>query len=265
MDTLRLCRGQNRFSTLSDDFQPTVPDVSHSDTESVIDALEFDLSREEDRGHEVPGMLDNGEEPDETMSVVGTEVVPSEPDEELEGRASGAAVLRGAFVSLDQIDLADTLKRRPCVMKSVPRFLKGAFRNALQIAIEAANSSDESVAERGWKLFMLLPRMLLHRPARGGLVSKEKFANRFELFAGGEWLQLLGASAKCDEDAAQAPRRKRRIQGDDLERRVSRASTLVHLGELSSARQALEGATVALGSQETLTLLRPSQATSDAP
>ena len=46
------------------------------------------------------------------------------------------------------IDLADTV-RRPCVMKSTPRFLKGAFRDALQTAIDAANSSDESVAQRG--------------------------------------------------------------------------------------------------------------------
>ena len=38
---------------------------------------------------------------------------------------------------------------------------------------------------------------------------------------------------------------------DDLERRESRAQALVHLGELSSARQALEGAAVAPGSQET--------------
>ena len=39
---LRLRRGQNRFSVLSDD-------VSQGfDIESVIDALEFDLSREED-------------------------------------------------------------------------------------------------------------------------------------------------------------------------------------------------------------------------
>ena len=109
---------------------------------------------------------------------------------------------------------------------------------ALQIAIDVANSSDESVAQRGWQLFMLLPRMLLHRPARGGLISKEKFEH-FDLFARGEWLQLLEMSEQCDEDAARA-RRRRRSQGDDLERRVSRAQALVHLGELSSARQALE-------------------------
>ena len=32
---------------------------------------------------------------------------------------------------------------------------------------------------------MLLPRMLLHRPPGGGLISKEKLVGRFEMFARG--------------------------------------------------------------------------------
>ena len=35
-------------------------------------------------------------------------------------------------------------------------------------------SLDENVAQRGCKLFMQLPRMLLYCPALGGLISKEK-------------------------------------------------------------------------------------------
>ena len=58
-----------------------------------------------------------------------------------------------------------TLRKATVLMKSVPRFLKGAFRKALEIAINAATSADELTAERGWKLF-IIPRMLLHRPAR---------------------------------------------------------------------------------------------------
>ena len=61
----------------------------------------------------------------------------------------------------------------------------------------------------GGKLFMLLPRML-HRPARGGLISKEKFAHLFDLFARGEWLQLLEMSEQSNEDAARARRRRKR-------------------------------------------------------
>ena len=94
--------------------------------------------------------------------------------------------------------------------------------------------------ERGWKLLLLLPRMLLFRPPRGGLISKEKLADRFSAFSRGEWLTLLDASGQWDEQAAVARRRRKR-QGDDVQKRAVRAEMKVALGELSSARQALEG------------------------
>ena len=101
---------------------------------------------------------------------------------------------------------------------------------------------------------MLLPRLLLHRPARGGL--EERFAD----FARGEWMSLLEGSRKCAEEAATAHRRRRRkAQGNDVEKRAARALNFVQLGELSSARQALEGADLAPGNDETLRALRQRQ------
>ena len=61
---------------------------------------------------------------------------------------------------------------------------------------------------------LLLPRMLLHRPPRGGLIAKDKLHQRFQSFVRGEWLMLLEASGRCDEEAAIA-RRGRRHRGDD--------------------------------------------------
>ena len=60
-------------------------------------------------------------------------------------------------------------------MKSVPRFLRGPFRDQ----------------ERGWKLFLMIPRMLLHRGPGGGGIPRNKLIARFEAFARGEWLQLV--------------------------------------------------------------------------
>ena len=51
-------------------------------------------------------------------------------------------------------------------------------------------------------------------------------------------------------------RRKNRRPEQDTARRVSRLVFLVHMGELSSARQALEGASLAPGSEATLNALR---------
>ena len=50
--------------------------------------------------------------------------------------------------------------------------------------------SDGEVPPRGWKLFLLLPRMLLHKQPRGGLTSIEKLGARFQLFAQGQWAEL---------------------------------------------------------------------------
>ena len=60
---------------------------------------------------------------------------------------------------------------------------------------------------------------------------------RFLMFAWG----LLGASATCDEQAARARHLTCHHDGDDVERRIMRVERLVELGELSSARKALEG------------------------
>ena len=55
-------------------------------------------------------------------------------------------------------------------MRCGPQFLRGNCRIAVRTALEeicAGHRSRETVREeRGWKLFLLLSRMLLHRPAR---------------------------------------------------------------------------------------------------
>ena len=136
-------------------------------------------------------------------------------------------------------------------MRSVPHFLKGPFRNALRLALEEAVSEEVIRQERCWKLMLLLPRMLLHRPPRGGLIAKDKLHQRFQSFVRGEWLMLLEASGRCDEEAAIA-RRRRRHRGDDVQKRAARAELKVALGELSSARQALEREEIAPGTRATL-------------
>ena len=113
-------------------------------------------------------------------------------------------------------------------MKSVPRFLRGPFKNALKVAMEAALQEDELSQERGWKLFVMLPRMVLHRPPRGN-IAREKLISRFELFTRGEWSSLLEASQTCDERAVVARRRVRGV-GDNIERRAERATRVGSFG-----------------------------------
>ena len=86
------------------------------------------------------------------------------------------------FESLDMVDLEKVFEVRALVMKSVPGFMKGAFRGALKISLEEIRKGqvarNAETTTRGWKLFMLLPRMLLCRPPRGGLIPRKRLEEK---------------------------------------------------------------------------------------
>ena len=96
---------------------------------------------------------------------------------------------------------------------------------------------DETRRRRAWTLFLLLPRMLLFRPPRGGLIPEGQLQERFNRFTHGEWRLLLTEGRDNTERAMQCQRRRRGTQQDTVERRVERAEALVHLGKLSSGRR----------------------------
>ena len=136
--------------------------------------------------------------------------------------------------------------QRACLMKSVLGFMKGFYRSAMRVALveidEGRNHRALLRTSRGWKLFLASPRLLLHRPARGGQIPKVQLQRRIEVFSRGD-----------SSRAAQGfSRRRRRVVHDDVDARAACAEALVQLGELSAARQALEGASVAPGNTATL-------------
>ena len=55
---------------------------------------------------------------------------------------------------------------------------------------------------RGWKLFFLVPRLLLFRPRRGGSVPRKQLEDRVALFQKGEWDVLLEKSLNSSMDGA---------------------------------------------------------------
>ena len=164
-----------------------------------------------------------------------------------------ARVSTAGFASLDEVDLAEVFEVRACVMKSIPKFMRGAYRGAMKLSlqeIQRGSANNSTVETRGWKLFFLLPRLLLFKPPRGGLVPRSRLQERMSKFASGCVCSLesslQGINASC---------RSRRRQRDTVASRVSRAIGLANLGELSNARQALEGDTVAPGNERTWKLL----------
>ena len=100
---------------------------------------------------------------------------------------------QAAFASLDDVDLQLEFQSRCCLMRSPPAFLRGAYKSAMRVALTEHQRAGEDVTRRtqAWKLFLLIPRLLLFRPARGGLLPKGQLQERFNRFVLGQWLPLL--------------------------------------------------------------------------
>ena len=88
----------------------------------------------------------------------GEEVPEPVPEVAVEVPGLTGLQFRAAWQAMVAVDMSLMFQHRPEVMRSVPHFL-----------------------------FMLLPRLLLHKPLRGGNVPRHKLITRFEHFAQGQW------------------------------------------------------------------------------
>ena len=240
---------------------PVVNIAGEDSEESSVDTQS--VGRVEIDGRPLPENVEEEELPHESDSEEFGSVISGAEEEEVDEvqvedvvpPRVAPAVIREVFRSLDDVNLVHVCSHRAVVMQNIPRCIRGpyALRKALE---EMIVRGDEVRRERGWKLFLLLPRLLLFRHARGGLISKKKLEERLVDFVQGEWLSLL-ASRSCADMAATRQRRRRRGRGpNNVEKRAAPAHTFVQLGELSSARQALERADLAPGNNKTLGELR---------
>ena len=139
-------------------------------------------------------------------------------------------------------------------MKSVTSLMRGFYRGAMRLdcktVVPGRVQGNIDMETRGWKMFLLLPRMMLYRPPRGGLVPRHKFIS-------GEWSLLVVESLIVAASGEVSSRcRRRRQQSDDIERCAKRAWSLVQMGELSAGRHVLEAVVVAPGIQRTLDMLQ---------
>ena len=83
---------------------------------------------------------------------------------------------------LDAVDLHTIFAKRAAVMKAIPQFLRGSFRNAMRVAMDEALQTNEVRNTRGWKLFLLLPRMLLHRQDEAATFPEASWCNGLTIF-----------------------------------------------------------------------------------
>ena len=90
--------------------------------------------------------------------------------------------------------MVDVFQRRAHVLRCVPNIMRGAFASAVRAASEKIAAAHAVVdiprLERAWKLLLLLllPRMLVTKPRRGGFVPRKEFEIRLALFSSGAHL-----------------------------------------------------------------------------
>ena len=105
------------------------------------------------------------------------EVVPSVPR-----RTRQTEITAESWAQLDLVDSSEVFLERIPMLKACPRFLRGRLRFSFAIALRerhrAKLEGDMVGANRAWKLFGLVPILLLSRPGHTGSVGRDELAKR---------------------------------------------------------------------------------------
>ena len=139
---------------------------------------------------------------------------------------------RQALESLDQVDLDTVLKQKFFGFQSPPPLFQGRIRQALATALDAINAAEtEQQTVRAWKLWLLLPRMLLHRQPGARTLPKPEWYARIQAFQFGQWLVLLQRARATAASPANPP------QEPQPDHQTRRACQLIHQGERGAVRR----------------------------
>ena len=164
--------------------------------------------------------------------------------------SQGSGGIASAWATLDSVTLSEEWKHRCATIREVPEFFSSQLREAFSIATarirEMHAKKKEAELERAWKLFLLLPRMLLSRTKYQGEDGKAEFFSRFRAFKRGDWVTLVLQ--------ARRPKRKKQAQRagvDPVQAKLRAAEQRARLGEISHARQELVGTPLAPRTMET--------------
>ena len=113
-----------------------------------------------------------------------------------------------SWEQLDEVDLYERFLGRVSMLKSCPYFFWGRLHQCWTVALHerqrARQAHDTVGEERAWKLFALIPLMLLHRPRGSGSLGRDELAKRADDFARGHWIALLRDSSRIESSATRA-------------------------------------------------------------
>ena len=151
---------------------------------------------------------------------------------------------------LDDVDLKRVFYSRFGVLQGCPVEFRASSHTHSPSGIGSTPfcqcGRDRTGEVGGWKLFLLIPFLLLRRPTAEGRIGNKELSIRFDRFSNGQWSILLSDSFKaCQFD------RQRIHRPNTAERRATAVCQKVRLGEEIRARQCLIGAALVPGNDQT--------------
>ena len=92
----------------------------------------------------------------------------------------------GGWAQLDEIYLQEELLNLLLMLNSCPHFLRGRMRECFAVALRerhrAKLAGDVLCQTRAWKLFCLIPKMLLNRPRNTDSLGRDELSQRVVKF-----------------------------------------------------------------------------------
>ena len=177
------------------------------------------------------------------VRATATDMPPAEPPAE-------------SWETMDSINLRSEFLKRRCVLKTCPSPVRGRYRHAQRVALEAveaaARDGNHIAEERAWKLLGLLSVMRLHRPRDTNSIPPAELERRFNSFARGERAQLIEMAEPISHNG---PLQRRSLEEEE-EHRADMTRAKVRMEECRKARQALARGALAPGNQTTSDELR---------
>ena len=161
---------------------------------------------------------------------------------------------------MQNVDLQQDVNAHVPTLKAVPQCIRSQWLRILtQVLLEAeaasahwdAHPDDRNQCNEAWKLFVLLPRLLLHHTSHGGDAGQRELTQRVVWFDTGQWDKLYASAEKSRAKTGRRPR-----QQESSDHKLRAASDLAQKGELSHAARLLSSPGLAPGTPATLDELK---------
>ena len=140
------------------------------------------------------------------------------------------------------------------MLKACPHFLRSRFRECMGVALRerfrTKQAGDVDAENRAWKLFALVPMMLLHRSRGAGSMGRTELSQRVVDFANARWSDLIRQAV--EEVSRSSPQRPVTSEVEEQRRRDKTVQNRVERDQKSRTRQELTGASLTSRNEDTM-------------